>query len=102
MDPVIATVVVVAILAGVAIAAIIVFRDRLKLNLRGPGGANLDIDGAKHAPATKLGIKIGTAEAQGNIRTINQAGTGIEAETLRAVGDIETTLSQPENDRPKA
>jgi hypothetical protein len=103
MDPVIGTIVVVAILALVAVGAFFVYRQRIKVDLTGPGGTNLRIDGSNDPAPTKPGIEIDTAIAhKGDVITEDQTARGIKAGRLEAGDTVRTTLSQPENDRPKA
>jgi hypothetical protein len=97
MDPVIASIVVFAILAVIAVASFIGFRRRSKVDITGPFGTKFTMDGSNDPPSTS-GIKIGTAVAhKGDVITENQTGTGIEAEKLEAGRTVRTTLSQPEN-----
>lgn len=95
MDPVI---IVVAILAVVAIISLIVFRQRSKVEMSGPFGTKVSIDGSNDPPPPTPGIKIGTAVSHGGSTvTEDHTGRGITADKLEAQGDVRTTLSQTEN-----
>jgi hypothetical protein len=101
VDPVI---IVVAVLAVVAIASFFVFRQRSKVEISGPLGTKVSIDGSNDPAPPTPGIKIGTAVSHGGSTvTEDHTGRGIVADRLEAQRDVRTTLSQTENDPgPKA
>ncbi len=95
MDPVI---IVVAILALVVIAALLIYRQRGKVEMTGPFGTKVSVDGSNDPVPPTPGINIGTAIShEGSTVTEDQTGRGIDAERLEAKRDVRTTLSRTEN-----
>ena len=101
------TVVVVAILACIVVAAFLVYRSRAKVSLKGPGGVGLEIDASNQPqatlPATTPGVQIEDAKAKrGDIVLDDQTGKGVVGKQLEAGKDILASSAPPKDSAPKA
>ena len=94
MDKTTAALIALGILALVFIAFFAVFRSKGKGKIKGPFGTSLEVEGANE-PAAQPGVRVKDAQAGGNIRAQDSAGHGVDAEKLKAKGDIDLSTSGP-------
>lgn len=71
-----------------------VFRRRGKLKLKGPFGMSVDAEGDNAA------MRVRQVEADGNVRLNEATGGGVDAEKLKAKGDVEISSSSPKAPPP--
>jgi hypothetical protein len=88
-------VLVIIVLALVAIAAFVVFQHRAKVNLTGPFGTSLSVDGSNDP---KPAVKISNADAGRDIKATDKTGRGAEIDQAKARGSITATSTPPRSD----
>lgn len=101
------TVVVVAILACIVVAAFLVYRSRAKVSLKGPLGTGLEIDASNQAQAAPTppqpGVQIEDATSKrGGILAQDQTGKGTVVRRVEVQDDIIATSTSPKDTPPKA
>lgn len=101
------TIVVVAILACIVVAAFLVYRSKAHVSLKGPGGVGLEIDasnqptGGPAAPVPGVQIEDATSK-RGGILAEDQTGKGAVVRRVEAEGDILASSTPPKDSSPKA
>jgi hypothetical protein len=88
MDKTTAIIIALGILALVFIAFFAVFRSRGKGKIKGPFSTGIEVEGANE-PESPVGVRVKDARAGGNLRAQDATGRGVDAEKVRAEGDIE-------------
>ena len=88
-------VLVIIALALVAVAAIVVFQRRAKVDIKGPFGTGVSVNGSNDP---KPAVKISNAEAGRDIQATDKTGRGAEIDQAKAKGSITATS---ENAHPK-
>ncbi len=88
MDKTTAVIIALGILALVFIAFFAVFRGKGTGKIKGPFGMGIDVEGANN-PDSPVGVRVKDARAGGNLRAQDATGRGVDAQKLRAAGDIE-------------
>ena len=104
MDKTTAIVIVAGIFAAVAAYLIYRYGGKIRMKLSAPG-VKLEAQGENAPPSpapatTQPGIRIKDAEGR-NLRAQDATGRGIDAEKLRAKGDIDLSSSTPGGTPPK-
>jgi hypothetical protein len=88
MDKMTAVIIALVILALVFVAFFTVFRSRGKGRIKGPFGMGVDVEGANE-PDSPVGVRVKDARAGGDLRAHDATGRGVDAQKVRAAGDIE-------------
>ena len=96
-------VLVIALFAVIVLAAFIIYRQRARVNIKGPGGLGLGLDAYNDKQPSAPGIQMEDAKAvKGSVRASNEMGDGVAMRRVEAGQDIEATNKQPKGDnRPK-
>lgn len=96
--------IVIALFAAIVIAALIIFRQRAKVNIKGPFGTGLGVEATNEQPQSAPGVQITDAKAKkGSIRATTEMGDGVALTRVKAGEDIIATNKQPPKDgTPKA
>ena len=103
MDTSTAVVLVVALFAVVIIAAIAVYRRRIRAGIKTPFG-QLNLEGSNEPPASRPGASIKDVESRrGGVLADDHTGRGAEVSTAKAEKDIVARSAPPsEETGPKA
>ena len=101
------TIVIIAILACIVVAAFLVYRSKATVSLKGPAGIGLEID-ASNQPSTaptppQPGVQIEDATSKrGGILAEDQTGKGTVVRRVEVQDDIIATSTPPKDTPPKA
>jgi hypothetical protein len=87
--------VLVAILAVVCIAAFFIYRQQVKVKLKGPLGTNFELEAANQSGPAAPRVVIEDAKAGGGIRAEDKTGGGANIRRAEAAGDITATSESP-------
>jgi hypothetical protein len=102
MDTNTTLILVIALLALVAVAAFLVFRQRGNVEIKGPLGTGLKVDGSNQA-APPQGAVVKDARAGRNIRAQTDEGQARVSRAIAESGDIEALRGTKQgDDGPKA
>lgn len=118
MDPMTAGVIVIALFALIIVAALVVFRDQIRVLIHGPGGSKLELEGANNPPREKPsaepppeeprqeaqqerpGVLIEDAVSRGgSLRAEDKIGRGTVVRRIDVQGDISASSSLPSQER---
>lgn len=104
MDTNTSTVIIIALFAVVVIVALILFRNRIKANIQGPGGMGMGIDASNEQPLATDALQINDAKSrQGGLDATNETGGTMSVNRVEVDKDIKVTNKQPRKDgSPKA
>ena len=97
-------VIVVVVLAVVAVIAFLMFRQRSRVQIKGPLGTGLEMEGSNEQAAVAPAIDVKDITAKkGSVTATDETGRGIKAETVVADQDVNlrTTPGKDSQD-PKA
>ena len=94
MDTTTAALITLGILVLFAVAYFAVFRRKGKAKLKAPFGISLEVEGSNE-PSAQPGVRVKDAQAGGNIHAQDSSGHGVDAEKLKARGDIDLSSSSP-------
>lgn len=97
------TVIVVAILAIIIVAVLIVFRHRIQIALKGPGGIGLDVNASNKSDSVRPGVTVEDAESRhGGLSATDNTGHGAEVRRVVTEKDILITSGSSSKSDPKA
>ena len=101
------TIVIIAILACIVVAAFLVYRSRARVSLKGPLGTGLEIDASNQPAATptppQVGVHVEDAKSTGGgILAQDQTGKGTLVRRVEVQDDIIATSAPPKDTPPKA
>lgn len=104
MDINLTVTVVVIIFALIVVAAFIVFRQRGRVEIKGPGGTSLKFDGSNDPPPSTPAVNIeGAKSRKGGLIADDQTGRGVNLKDVDTQDDILATSAPPKPDgSPKA
>jgi hypothetical protein len=89
-------VLVIAIFAVLVLAAFFIYRQRAKVNINGPHGIGLGLDASNDQTTTSTGAIIEDAKTtEGNVRSVDETGSGAVIRRAEAKGDIEAINRNP-------
>jgi len=99
-----AAVFVVAILAVIAITALLVFRLRAKVSVKGPFNTGVDVDASNEAPTPTPGVRVERAKSmRGGLTATDRTGRGADVREVSVYRDIDASSAPPETaSDPKA
>ena len=100
------TIVIIAILACIVVAAFLVYRSRARVSLKGPAGIGLEIDASNQPPTAPTppqpGVQIEDATSKkGGILAEDQTGKGAVVRRVEAQDDIMASSTPPKDSTPK-
>jgi hypothetical protein len=89
MDPTVVAAVVIALFAIIVVATYLVFRQRAKVNIKGPMGTELSVDASNEPTPQPPGIDVEDATArQGGLMAEDETGRGVRARRVDTQDDI--------------
>lgn len=93
---------VVIVLAAVIIVVALIFRQKIRLFLKGPGGTELNLDASNQRAITLPGVNITDVKAgESNLRAHDRTGRGANVQRVNKVeGDIDVTVTPPPSNTP--
>jgi len=95
------SIIIIAIFAVIIVAAFLVFRQRGRVEVRGPLGTGLSLDVSNQKSTPAPGVKIEDAKSRkGGLRAEDKTGRGASATGVEVERDILITSTPPENDSP--
>ena len=93
---------VVIVLAVVIIVVALIFRQKIRLFLKGPGGTELNLDASnQRAPTPPAAVVKGSTSHKGGILAKDATGRGAVVEDSEADQHIIATVTPPGNPSPK-
>ena len=96
-------VIIIALFAVVAVAAFLVFRQRGRVNIRGPFGAELDLDASNEPVPPPPDVSVTDAtSSEGGLLAEATTGGRVVVERVEVKDDIIASSSPPPNTGPKA
>ena len=99
MDTNLTYILLIGIFAVIVITAFLLFRQRTKINLKGPFGTGLDVDASNQAAPPTAAIKgENLTSRKGGLKAYNENGGGID---MKAV-DVEKDIDLNSPSAPKA
>lgn len=94
---------IVGIFAIIVIIAFLLFRQRTKINLRGPFGTGLDVDASNHTIPPLPAIKAENLKAlKGGLKAYDETGRGIDVKTVEVEKDIDLKSTADPKAHPPA
>ena len=103
MDTLTLLISVIAIFAIIIIVAFLVFRQRGKVEIKGPLGTQLNLNASNDLPPLSPGVKAdGVVSQSGNIEIVDETGRGVDTRDIRAKKDVQISSVQSKgNTSPK-
>ena len=92
MDTSTAAIIIIAIFAVIVVAAFLVFRQRGKVEIKGPFDTGLKLDASNEQKPPAPGVKAkGVTSTGGKVDIRDETGRGAEAEDIRGKKDVTIT-----------
>jgi len=91
---------VIIIFALIVTAAFLVFRQRGRVNIKGPMGTGLELDASNDPPPSQPGVEGKRIKTKGGVRADDHTGRGATLEDVDAGDDVLLSSSPPPG--PKA
>ncbi len=94
---------VIALFALIVVGFLVVFRQRAKVNIKGPAGMGLKMNASNDPLSPPRGVKAkGVTSQAGIIDIIDGTGIGADAEDIKAKKDVRISSSPPppRDDKP--
>ena len=92
-------IVVIAILALIVIAAFLVFRQRARVEIKGPLGTGLKLDASNDLPPLTPGVKVEAAKSRaGGLLAEDNTGRGADVKQVEVQDDILVSSTPPKKD----
>lgn len=92
---------VIGFFAVIALAAFLIYRSRVRMDIKGPGGTGMRMD-ASNDPSPAAKVKDVKSRKGGlNVEVINADG-GADVEKAEVEGDIKVSVNKSGNSHPKA
>jgi hypothetical protein len=99
MDTNLTVAIVIIIFALIVVAAFMVFRQRAKVEIKGPGDTGLKLDASNAPPPLIPGVTIeGAKSRQGGLVADDQTGRGVNLKDIDTQDDILATSAPPKPD----
>ena len=98
-----AIIIIIAVFALVAVTAFLVFRQRAKVDIKGPWGSGLHVDASNEPSPTNPAVVVKDAtSASGGLRARDETGRGADVQRVQVEKDIEVSSRPPGGTDPKA
>jgi hypothetical protein len=89
-------VIIIAIFALVVVVAFLLFRQRAKASIKGPGGMGVEIDASNQPDQPVPGVKVKDAKSRGGgLVADDQTGRGADVERVEVQDDILVSSTPP-------
>ena len=98
-----AIVIVIALFAVVVVAAFFIFRQRAKVDIKGPLGTRLHINASNDPPPIDPAVVVeDAASRRGGLKAVDDTGRGAQVRRVEVDKDIEVSSRPPGGTNPKA
>jgi len=96
-------IIIIALFAIVIVAAFLVFRQRGRVNIRGPFDTGLELDASNEPTPPSPGVRVRDATSEGGgLLAEDGTGRGADVEKVKVKDDILVSSSPPPSADPKA